>query len=329
MDRLRAIEYFVCSAQLGSMTAAADRLGVSPAAISKLVSGLEARLRIPLFVRNSRGIALTRDGEIYLERCGKLLDDLESAESALTVPAQSPRGPLVVGLPPNLATYCIAPALNRFRARFPDITVHLRRAYRDSDLAAQGLDVLVALAWPGNEEFIATNVAQTRFLICATPAYWANHGTPKVPSQLATHPCLIYRLPEAIPLDEWAFARGEERNIVKVKPKAVCDEQSWLIADALNDGGVIRVIDLTVRHHVQRGELVPVLVDWAGCDAPPIHVVYRKVQRRNERVRVFVEFVRDLFRQLESDRLPRTTSPPNQAPKPAWWGRRQVRSAAR
>ena len=329
MDRLRGIEYFVSAAELGSISAAADALGVSPPAVSKLLAALESRLRIPLFTRTGRGIVLTPDGENYLARCRKILEDIESAEAALTIPVQSPRGTLVVGIPPNLATYCIAPALHRFRGRFPEIIIHLRRAYRDSDLAAQGLDVLLALAWLGKDDLIASRLAQTRFLICAAPAYWARAGTPQVPADLATHDCLVYRIPEAIVLDKWTFARGEERSAVQLRPKAVCDEQGWLITAALNGAGVVRAVDLTVQHHLERGELVPALLDWEGCEAPPIHVIYRKVQRRNERVRAFVQFVRDLFLELESGRLPRTNSAPRLAPKPEWWGRRSVHSAGR
>ncbi len=251
MDRLRGIEYFVSAAELGSISAAADALGVSPPAVSKLLAALESRLRIPLFTRTRRGIVLTRDGEGYLARCRKILEDIESAEAALTIPAQSPRGTLVVGMPPNLATYCIAPALHRFRGRFPEIIIHLRRAYRDSDLAAQGLDVLLALAWLGKDDLIASRLAQTR--------------SPQVPADLATHDCLVYRIPEAIVLDKWTFARGEERSAVQLRPKAVCDEQGWLITAALNGAGVVRAIDLTVQHHLERGELVPALLDWEGC----------------------------------------------------------------
>jgi LysR family transcriptional regulator, regulator for bpeEF and oprC len=327
MDRLRSIEYFVCAAELGSISGAADVLGVSPPAVSKLLAALESRLRISLFTRTSRGVVLTRDGEGYLIRCRKILDDLESAEAALAVPVQSPRGTLVVGMPPNLATYCVAPALNKFRARFPEILIQLRRAYRDSDLAAQRLDVLVAVAWLGRDDLIATRLAQSRFLICAAPTYWARAGTPQSPTDLTQHDCLVYRIPEAIPLDTWTFARDKERCAVQLKPKTICDEQGWLIADALNGGGVVRAIDLTVRPYVERGELVPVLLDWQACEAPPIHVIYRKVQRRNERVRAFVQFVRELFVELESERLPRAGSAPQNTQTPEWWGRRPIRSA--
>jgi DNA-binding transcriptional LysR family regulator len=139
-------------------------------------------------------------------------------------------------MPPNLTTYCVAPALNKFRARFPEILIHLRRAYRDSDLAVQGLDVLVAVAWLGRDDLIATHLAQSRFLICGAPAYWARAGTSQSPADLTKHDCLVYRIAEAIPLDTWTFSKGKEQCAVQLKPKTIFVEQGWLIADALNGG---------------------------------------------------------------------------------------------
>jgi LysR family transcriptional regulator for bpeEF and oprC len=319
MDRLRAIEYFVCTAETGSLSAAARALGVSPVAVSKLIAALEARLGVALFHRLPRGVVLTSDGNAYFARCRGVLNDLETAESVLTAPSHVPRGQLVIGTPPNLATYCVAPALAIFRARYPDIELHLRRAYRDSDLAAQGLDALIALAWLEREDLVAHRLAQTRFLICAAPAYWARAGVPIDPDDLARHDCLVYQVPDAMAMDAWPFEKDKLSKVVRLQPKAVCDEQGWLIADALAGGGVIRVIDLTVRQHIERGELVPVLMDWEAMEAPPIYVIYRSAQRRNPRVRAFVGFARDLFADLESQRLPKTRSLMHETPKPIWW----------
>jgi len=329
MDRLRAIEYFVRAAETGSLAAAAQLLDVSPPAISKLVAALEERLGLALFSRNPRGIVLTPDGQAYFVRCRQILSDLESAEVALTSPSQSPRGKLAVGIPPNLASYCVAPALAAFRAHYPDIQLHLRRAYRETDLAAHSLDALVALAWIGRKDLIAHRLAQTRFLICAAPSYWARTGMPNEPDELARHHCLVYRVPDAMALDTWQFAKEGTQRVVHLEPKGVCDEQGWLITDAVAGGGVIRVIDLTVRHHLERGELIPALTDWEATEAPPIHVIYRRAQRRNPRVKAFVGFIRDLFAELESQRLPKTSSPLPPTPKPQWWRRRSPPSQAR
>jgi len=326
MDRLRGIEYFVCTAETGSFSGAARTLGVSPVAVSKLVAALETRLGVTLFHRVPRGVVLTPEGDTYVARCRAILNDMESAEFALASPSQSPRGALVIGTPPNLATYCLAPALVNFRLRYPEIELHLRRAYRDTELATQGLDALIELAWLEREDLIAHRLAQTRFLICAAPSYWARAGIPLDPEDLMRHDCLVYKVPDAMAMDAWPFERQGVRKLVRLRPKMVCDEQGWLIADAVTGGGVIRVIDLTVRQHVERGELVPVLMDWEAMEAPPIHVVYRSAQRRNPRVKAFVGFARDLFAQLESHRIPKTGSLLPVTPKPMWWRKRQVRS---
>jgi len=329
MDRLRAIEYFVCTADAGSISAAADTLGVSVAAVSKSLGALEARLRVSLFTRGPRGIVLTRDGEAYLARCRRILSEVDSAEAALSSPTYSPRGTLVVGLPPLLAAYCIAPALGSFRSRFPDIAVHLRRAYRDTEPFFATLDALVMLGWPSNEDAVALHLAETRFLICAAPAYWASAGIPDDPSQLAAHDCLVYRTPEEVAMEVWTFARNGNSQAVSLKPKVIGDEQGWLIAQAVSGAGVVRTIDLTVREHLKRGELIPVLLDWTACEAPPVHIIYRKVQRRNERVGAFVQFLRELFSELEATRLPRTSASlsPATTGMPEWWGRNRLRRA--
>ena len=326
MDRLRGIEYFVCAADLGSFAAAANAFAVSTPAVSKQVKALEERLGLVLFTRTSRGITVTADGQGYLARCRQILADLESAEADLAPPSHTPRGPLVIGVPPNLATYCIAPAMAAFRARYPEIQVHLRRAYRDTDLAAHGLDVLVALAWLEREDMIVHRVAQTRLLICAAPSYWATAGMPNDPDDIARHQCLVYRVPDAMALDTWTFVKEGQQRVVRLHPKTVCDEQGWLITDAVAGGGVIRVIDLTVRHHLERGDLIPVLMDWESLEAPPIHVVYGRVQRRNPRVKAFVGFVRSLFAELEAQRLPRLGLAPAPTPKPRWWRQRSRRA---
>ena len=329
MDRLRAIEYFVCAAETGSLAAAAQVLDVSPPAVSKLVAALEERLGLALFSRSPRGIVLTADGQTYFARCRQILSDLERAEAVLTSPSQSPRGKLAVGIPPNLATYCVAPALGTFRMQYPDIQLNLRRAYREADLAAYSLDALVVLAWLGRNDLIAHRIAQTRFLICAAPSYWARAGMPKQPNELARHHCLVYRVPDAMALDTWQFAKEGVQRAVHLEPNAIYDEQGWLIADAVAGGGVIRVIDLTVRQHLERGELIAALTDWEATEAPPIHIIYRRAQRRNPRVKAFVGFVRDVFAELESQRLPKMSSSPPATPKPQWWRRRSPRPQTR
>lgn len=319
MDRLRAIEYFVRAAELGSVSAAATAVGVSAAAVSKLLRALELRLGTTLFLRTAQGLQLTRDGEAYLAHCTRILQDVENAEAVVAVTPPTPRGTLVVGMPPTLAANCIAPSLGVFRVRYSQIELRIKRAYRYLDVAAQGLDALVMLGWVTNDDVVCRRVAVTRQLICASPQYWADAGTPQHPSELDGHSCLVYCPPEGNPLDEWTFDNELGSVCVRLRPKAVYDEQTWLIADALNGGGVIRVIDLTVLRHLDRGDLVPVLLNWESTESPPVQVLYRSRARRNERVRVWVQFVTELFAELQRKRLPPTARLPGVPAAPGWW----------
>jgi len=318
MDRLRGIEYFVAVAEQGSISSAALALGISPPAVSKLLKALEAHLGAQLVMRNSRGVSLTPDGEAYLSRCRSALAELERAEADLSSTRPALRGTLTVGVPPNIGAGCLAPALGEFRNAYPQLTVQLRRAYRDTDLGQQGLDVLVALDWLDDDDLVAIHLAQTRLIVCAAPRYWAQHGIPSAPEDLERHACLCYRSPEGVVLEQWMFERTGARCVVGVEPRSVCDDQSWLISDALNGGGVVRAVDITVQEHLASGALVPALLDWEACEAPPVHLVYRAVQRRSEKVRVFTAFCRAVFARLEEGRLPRINGAPADESKPAW-----------
>lgn len=318
MDRLRGIEYFVAVAEHGGISRAAETLQVSTAAVSKLLKALEGRLGTQLVIRNSRGVSMTPDGESYLLRCRNVLDELERAEACLSSSRQALRGTLTVGVPPNIGAACLAPSMHEFRAAHPQLKVNLRRAFRGSDIATQGLDVLVALDWLDDDDLVATKLAQTRLVVCAAPSYWAQRAMPSAPRDLARHACLSYRSPEGVVLGQWAFERGGERQVVDVEPGTVCDDQSWLIADALNGGGVVRAVDITVQHLLASGALVPVLLDWEMGEAPPVHLIYRAVQRRNEKVRVFIAFAREVFGRLVEERLPRVKGAPVDASMPDW-----------
>jgi DNA-binding transcriptional LysR family regulator len=320
MDKLRAIEYFVAAAEEGSFSGAARRLEVSIPAIAKLINGLERNLGAKLFDRASQGLTLTADGVRYLEACQPLLEQVTAADEAVGSAAVRARGTLVIGTQPQLARHCIGPSLSRFHARHPDIQLDVRVMNRINDADAAAVDVFVFLGWPDAGDLVHRRIAETRQLVCATPEYWARHGTPQQPQDLARHPCFALRNPEGTVIDVWRFHRGGEEEDVSVQGWLSSNHRDVILDAVLAGEGVARVSDLSVLAYLTDGRLVPVLTDWEIKDSPPVNLYYRAANRRTARVRVFVDHVTTLFRELESQcergamvRL---------AERPEWYGRR-------
>ena len=304
MDKLRALEYFVAAAEARSLSGAARQLNVSVPAIAKLINGLERRLGVRLFERTAQGLALTANGESYLETCQPLLAELDAADELVSASTSRPSGTVAVGAQHVLAYHCLIPALARFHALYPDIRVDLHDFNRPTEEQMRGVDVFLVLGWPRVGDLVHRQIGSARFVVCATPEYWAMHGKPQRPQDLARHNCLLTRSVDGIVMDLWSFRRGEQAESVTVT--------GWLVTSnphrdgAMNivfeGGAVVRGIDLANRERLRSGALVPVLTDWEATEAPPVNLLYRPSCRRIPRVRLFIDFVTAIFRDLDRER---------------------------
>ncbi len=320
MDKFRALEYFVAAAEEHSFSGAARRLDVSIPAISKLVSSLESHLGTKLFERASHGLTLTADGENYLETCQPLLEQFAAADDSVKGGIARPRGTLVVGAMPQLAMHCILPALPKFHARYPDIQIDLRVVNRINEADSSAVDIFLLLGWPSHAELVHRRIAETRQMTCAAPAYWAAHGIPQHPQDLARHICFSFRNPEGTVIDLWRYERIGETEEVAVSGWLISNHRDINLEAVLAGEGVARISDISAQAHFSSGRLVPVLLDWEMKDAPPINLFYRPNQRRNSRARVFIEFVTALFQDMEAEREKGTNL--RLTERPDWYGRR-------
>lgn len=320
MDKLRALQYFVAAAQEHSFSGAARRLEVSIPAVAKLITSLERSLGANLFDRTARGLTLTADGQRYLEDCQPLLEQLTAADEVVSGAAAHPHGTLTVGAPPTLAQHCILPALPRFHTRFPDIQVEIRIVHRLGGAEASAVDVFVLMGWPEHPDLVHRVIGQTRTLICAAPGYWAAHGVPQRPKDLERHICLLFRNQEGIIVDVWQHRRGAELESASVSGWLVSSHRDVILDAAIAGEGVARMTDLSIQRQIRGGHLVPVLLDWEATDAPPVNLLYRPNHRRTPRVRLFVDFVTDLFRKLEAEREGGVTAPLS-TERPHWYRR--------
>ena len=328
MNKLRALQYFIAAAEERSLSGAARRLDVSVPAVSKLITSLERTLGASLFDRTVRGLTLTSNGEIYLEACRPLLDQISAADEALRGAAANVRGTLVVGSPQMLAQHCLLPALPRFHALYPDLQIDIRDVVDPTAANANAVDVYVQFGWiEPPADLVQRRIGRCRFLICAAPGYWAAKGVPQRPKDLERHVCLLFRTPAGTVHDLWQLERNGVKESVAARGWLVSSHRDVVLDAALAGEGVVRLTDLTIRTHVRSGRLVPVLLDWDMQDAPPVDVLYRPNQRRIPRVRLFIDFVTELFREMEADRGEKAGAHLH-AERPRWWARHGRASVA-
>jgi LysR family transcriptional regulator for bpeEF and oprC len=325
MDKLRALEYFVAAAEEGSLSGAARRFEVTIPAVAKLVTSLEKRLGTSLFDRGSKGLTLTADGERYLESCRPLLEELADVDDSMGTAAVRPRGEVVVGAPAFALQNCLGPALPRFHTRYPDIDLDFRIVNQVGDLEGTAIDVFVLFGWHDTPDMVQKPVAQARYVVLGSPAYWAAHEPVNRPGDFTKHQCFPFRNPRGVLLDLWEFERGKEKESVKVRGWMASSHRNILIDAALGGEGVVRASDILTLPLMKQGRLVPVLQDWHGLHAPPVNIAFRPKHRRTPRIRAVVDFITDTFRRLVGEREAGRVAV---AERPVWYERRYGRASS-
>lgn len=327
MDKLRALEYFAATARTRSFSAAARELGVSVAAVARLVSTLEANLGVNLFERTPQGIKLTADGSSYLGMCQPAIGQLKFADESLRGAASRPRGTLVLGCPTIISQHCIVPELPTFHSRYPEIQIDIRTVDKPTAVEANVAELQVLFGWPEHPGMIHRRLASTRLLICASPGYWATHGVPQDIRDLEQHQCLLFRDQEGTVIDFWEHERDGLKRSASVSGWLVSTHRDDILDAVLAGQGIGRFTDFSIREPLQSGKLVPVLIDWESRHSPPINLLYRSSQRRLPRVRLFIDFLVSTFRRMEEERGPDLKV--HLAPeRPDWYRRRHGRASA-
>jgi DNA-binding transcriptional LysR family regulator len=256
----------------GSFAAAAEDMGLSPSAVSKLITRLKLRLGVRLINRTMRRLALTPEGEIYLERSRDILRAIYSAEAEIASARLSPRGHLRVHAFPTFAVDHLSLVLPDFLARYPRITFEFLVTNRAVDLIADNVDVALRVGELTDSILVASKIVDLTQVVCASPKYLAAHGRPVKPSDLARHACLtLSHFPGAT---RWPFRVNGQLVQVDVKGPVAADSAHMLLRLAIKGAGIIRFGDNVVTPAIQEGLLEPLLQDlqepekfplWAAC----------------------------------------------------------------
>jgi DNA-binding transcriptional LysR family regulator len=292
MDAGGDMRAFVCVVEHQSFSAAADALGLTPSAISKLVSRLEDRLGVRLLHRTTRRLALTGEGELYFGRARQILADIDEAEAEVAKARSAPRGQLRVNSLTVFATHQLAPALPEFLKRYPDLKIDLAVTDRVVDPVEEPADVMIRSGRLDDMALSARKIADIERSICAAPSYLAQHGVPRTPADLAKHRCIVIAFPEA---HRWPFRGRDGVEHAEIAPSVTTDNGEVLLQLALDGVGIVRLSDLLVGESIREGRLVPVLTDVHHVEPIPLSALYLAGRHRLPKVRVFLDFLIERF----------------------------------
>jgi len=288
VESLSAIAAFVQAAELRSYSDAARHLGVSASAVGKSVCRLETRLGVRLLHRSTRSITLTAEGAVFLERCRRILCELESAELELSETRQAPQGRLRISLP--LVGMLVMPALTAFMHRYPAIELDVDFSDRLVDVINEGFDVVMRTGEPTDSRLVSRPVGNYRLLLVAAPGYLASRGTPRSPADLQHHACLQHRFPSTGKLEPWPLTRDAGSPEWTLPVSMVCNTSAALLDVAVAGLGIACLPDFLVQPALQRGDLVSVLdghVEHQGT----FRLLWASSKHLAPKLRVFIDFM--------------------------------------
>jgi DNA-binding transcriptional LysR family regulator len=276
-------------AERGSFAGAAEDVSLSPSAVAKLITRLEQRLGVRLINRTTRRLALTAEGEIYLDRVREILGAIEAAESEIASAHASPRGHLRVHTFPVIAAHELAPALPEFLARHPHITFDFMVTNRSVDLVGENVDVSLRMGPLEDSGLVARKIVDLRRVVCASPAYLARHGRPAEPADLGRHACLtLSRNPGSA---SWPFRVDGELVRIDVKGPVSADSADMLLQLAIGGTGILRLSEHVVAPSIREGLLQPLLQDAQDPENYPLFALLPPGRHQAPKVRVFVDFL--------------------------------------
>ncbi|MFC5437749.1 LysR family transcriptional regulator [Rhodanobacter umsongensis] len=283
VDSLSSLQTFVQVADNLSFAAAARMQGVSASAVGKAIARLEQQLDVRLFHRSTRSVALTAEGQLFLTRCRRALDELEQAEGELCSRSTEPRGNLRVALP--LASGLVLSVLSDFAQAYPQIRLDLDFDDRLVNVVEEGFDVVLRVGEPADSRLSARRVGGFRRRLVAAPAYLVRKGVPRVPADLVHHDCLHYRYPTSGRMEAWPLPPETEIPI-----SMVCNDMDARVCFAIRGCGITYLPEHMVSDELAAGELVPVLEEYTNVRGS-FHLLWPSGRHMLPKLRAFVDFV--------------------------------------
>lgn len=279
---------FVQVVDRGNFSAAADELGLTPSAVSKLVSRLEGRLGTRLLHRTTRRLALTAEGETYLLRARDILSAIDEAEAEVSRTGRAPRGRLRVTCTTGFALHHLSLALPTFAATYPEMQVELSISDRVVDLLSENVDVGIRSGTIEEPTLSVRRIVEFERATYAAPVYLRRRGTPETPADLSGHDCIGHGVR---PPFFWPFLVDGKRVEIPIPSRLSVDNAEAALRIAIAGGGVVRIADMLVGEAVRSGQLVRVLDDFHVTEPVVLSAVYPYGRQRMPKIRAFLDFL--------------------------------------
>jgi DNA-binding transcriptional LysR family regulator len=297
MDRFHSMQVFIAVVDTEGFASAARKLNMSPPAVTRTIATLEEHLGVMLFHRTTRQVKPTDAGIRFLEDCRRILADLHEAEESVAGAHRAPRGKLSVTASSRFGYLYVAPLLNEFLERYPEVSVQTLFVDRVVNLIDEGLDVALRIGELPDSFLTAIRVGSVRRVICASPEYLEQRGIPQVPEDIRLHD--IVQFSSLASKTEWHF-KGPEGNItVPFSTRLTVNTADVAIAAAVAGRGLTLVLSYMITPEVVSGKLKIVLAEYENA-AMPVHVVYQEGRKAAAKVRAFVDFAVERLRAMTS-----------------------------
>jgi DNA-binding transcriptional LysR family regulator len=290
MNNLSNMQLFLRVVQEGSFSAAARALGVTPSSISRQVSQLETELDARLFQRTTRKQSLTEAGNIYFQHAERIVADIDNARLAVHRHTNAPSGSLHVTVEADFALAHIEPLLPEFLARYPDVQIRLSMGVSLVDLVDSGIDVAIRFGHLNDSNLIARKIAVSHSIVCASPEYLSQAGTPKHPHDLINHSCLSFQTKNI--KNSWRFNAPNGEIDVPISGRLNANSVVFLRNSAVNGLGITMIPSWIIQDELEQRHLVPILDDFSLVpNSTPIHAIFSHRRHLAPKVRVFVDFL--------------------------------------
>lgn len=292
MDKLNSMKIFVEVVNGEGFTAAAEKIGLSRAQVSKSVMQLETHLGTRLLNRTTRRVSLTDFGRIYYERCNSILNEIDEIESMASQQTVSPRGILTISAPTSFGIVHLNKAIPEYIKQYPDVQITISLTDRFVDVVAEGFDLAIRIAELKDSSLIARKIAPCKRVLCASPDYLQKHGIPHVPQDLKIHQCLPYS--NELRPDVWTLQGPNGNETIKINGP-VCADNGDILKDAAVAGlGITLLPTFIVGPELISGNLKQVMHDYSPPEIS-IYSVFPSRRYLSAKVRTFVDFLSDYF----------------------------------